>query len=133
MKELLAAITTHFNVGSDLKTALSSQLYPHEAEQTATFPYGIYYIITENTDYNFTDEEENITVQFTYFSDDHGPAEILTLEGYSKALFDNAVMSVTGYRLLQFKRSDTRLLKDAEMDTWSLIVEYDVMIEKDRS
>lgn len=133
MKELAAAITTFFNVTNDLKTALDGQLYPLEAAQDAVFPYGIYYFMPEDTDYNFTDESESVDVQFSVFSDSHSPTEIFTLEGYLKALFDNAALSVSGYRLIQFKRTGSRITKDSEMDTWSFIAEYNAIIEKTRS
>jgi hypothetical protein len=132
MKELAAAISAHFNATNALKTALGGQLYPHEASQNATFPYGVYYLISSFTDYDFSDEHENIQVQFSLFSDNHSPGESFTNAGLLKTLFDDAALSVTGCRLVEWIRTGEQLVKDPEMDTWTSIIEYEALIEKDR-
>lgn len=130
MKALASSITTYFNIANSLKTSLSGQMYPHEASESATYPYGVYYIISEFHDEDFTDAHENITVQFSVFSDDHSPEEILTLSEQLKSLFDDAALAVTGYRLIRFHRESAQLIRDEERKTWSAIIDYDVILEK---
>jgi hypothetical protein len=132
MKELAAAITTRFNATNSLKTALTGQLYPYEAAQAATFPYGVYYFIDENTDYGFSDEQRDIYIQFSLFSEGSSPGQAFTLGGYAETLFDNAKMTLTGFDLLQFKRTGSRLMRDEEMNTYTFILEYHAIIERGR-
>lgn len=132
MKELAAAITTHFNVTNSLKTALGGQMYPFEAKQDAAFPYGVYYIIDEQTDYDFSDERQDIYVQFSLFSEDSSPGEAFTLGGYLKTLFDDADLTVSGWTCLQFKRTGSKVLRDEEMNTYTFIGEYTAILEKGR-
>lgn len=132
MKELAAAITAHFNVANSLKTALGGQMYPFEADQSATFPYGIYYLIDENTDLNFSDEVAEIDVQFSLFSESSSPGEAFTLGGYLKSLFDDAALTVSGFDCLQFKRTGARTIRDEEMNTYTFIGEYSAILEKAR-
>lgn len=132
MKELSAAIFTLFSTTNTLKTALGSQLYPFEAKQAATFPYGVYYIIDEQTDLDFSHETSEIYVQFSLYSNNSSPGEAFTLGGYLKSLFDNAKLTVTGFNCIQFKRTGTRLMRDEENNTYTFIGEYTAIIEKAR-
>jgi hypothetical protein len=132
MKELAAAITTRFNTANSLKTALGGQLYPYEAAQSAVFPYGVYYFIDENTDYDFSDERRDIFSQFSLFSESSSPSEAFTLGSHAQTLFDNAKMTLAGFDLIQFKRTGSRLLRDEEMNTYTMILEYHAIIERGR-
>lgn len=133
MKELTAAIYSHFITGSnDLKTALSSQLYPHEAAESATFPYGVYYFVTSDNDLFFSDEHELPIIQFTLFSEADGSDEVQTAAGYLEALFDNAALSVSGWSTIKFQRSNKQLLRDKERKTWAYHIDYMVTLERER-
>jgi len=133
MKELSAAITVLFQTSNTLKTALSSQLFPHEAKQGVAFPYGIFYMIDDQTEYDFSDEHEYIQVQFSLFSEKNAPDEAYTLGGYLKTLFDGAVMSVSGYRLISWLRTGQRIVRDEMNATWTNIFEYEAILEKEKA
>ena len=133
MNELFAAITTRFKTVNDLNTSLSGQMFPHEAEQNATFPYGVYYLISDINDFNFTDDHEIVSIQFSLFSDDHSPTQVFTLFSQLKALFDDVKLTVAGYENIRFQRGVSLLDKDEEMDTWTYIVEYDILLERQRT
>lgn len=132
MQELYEGIYSLFDTVNSLNTALSGRLYPHEGPQRATFPYATYHKIYGGNDYNFTDDFENIGIQFSLFSDSNDPEEVNTLYGYLKTLFDDAALSVTGYSVVKCQRVDDTLLRDAEQMTWAYHVDYDVMLRKDR-
>jgi hypothetical protein len=110
-------------------------MYFHEAMQGAAFPYGIYYIIDGDTDYDFSDEHETVEVQFSLFSEKNAPDEAFTLGGYLKALFDNAALSVSGYSLISWKRKKGpgKPVRDEENATWTHIFEYEALLEKART
>ena len=133
MNELSAAITARFQTTNSLKTALGGQMYPHAAKQGATFPYGVFYMVDDATEYDFTDEHETIQVQFSLFSEKNAPDEAYTLGGYLKTLFDGAALAVSGYRLISWLRTGQRIMRDEINATWTNIFEYEAILEKERS
>ena len=132
MKEVMEGIYSHFNTVNTLNTALDGNLYPHEAEQGVSFPYGTYFIINDYLDYTFSEEQDEIQVQISVFSNDKSPVEINTLYGYVKDLFDEAEITVSGHSVLSFLRTDARPIRDAEHRTWAYHITYMVLIEKSR-
>ena len=133
MKELFAGITTHFKTTNTLNTLLSGQLYPHEAPQNASFPYGIYYLITDFNEVDFSDTHEHINIQFSLFSDEESMEQILNIFDAAKSLFDFSEITVTGHTLIDCARSNAFLKRDTENETWSYIIDYDILLEKQRS
>lgn len=132
MNGLFAAITTKFKTTNDLNTALSGRMYPFEAKQGTDFPYGVYYLVSDFTDLNFSDEQEHAAIQFSLFSEEASIGEIGELYTKLTALFDDEILTVSGYTMLQFKRTGSRIIRDEEYATWHYVVEYDVLLEKQR-
>ncbi len=132
MNALFKAITTKFKTTNDLNTALGGRMYPHEAVQGATFPYGVYFMISDFSDRDFTDEHEHISVQFSVFSEDDSVGPVGILRDKLTALFDDVSLTVTGYTSLYFKRVGTVLIRDEEMATWHYAVDYDCLLERAR-
>lgn len=130
MKAFFAAITSHFETANVLNTSLGGQLYPHEADSDAQFPYGIYYLLDDDPEKNFSDEFEYLQVQISLFSDSNSPGEILDIFEDQKAVFDDADFVVDGYKMLYFSRSKAMPKRDEEMGTWSCISEYEALLEK---
>jgi hypothetical protein len=133
MKAIYKAIYSRFNTTNDLKTALSGRMYPHGATQNVDFPYCAYYAISEFMDQDFTDERETVNVQFSLFSEEESLEEITTLYEYLKALYDDQILSVDGYTMLEFKRYAGHLIKDIELGVWQYNIDYDVMLEKQKA
>ena len=100
MNELMAAITTKFKTTNDLNTALSGRMYPHEARQGVSFPYAVYYVVSSFTDYTFSDEQEDVSIQFSLFSEDDSVGPIGILYNKLTALFDDQRLTVSGYTVL---------------------------------
>lgn len=132
MQELFVGVWNRFNTVNNLNTALSNNLYPHEAPQDVSFPYGLQIKIFGDSDYDFTDLRDDQNWQFSLFSDENPPDEINTLYGYLKDLFDDAPILVAGYRVLRFQRLDDVLLRDEVQGTWAYHIDYSVWLEKDR-
>jgi hypothetical protein len=130
MQELYEGIYALFDAGNTLKTALAGRLYPHEGLQESTFPYGVYFKIYGGPIYNFTQEREEIGVQFSFYSDDSDPEEANTLYGYCKDLYDDSRPTITGYTLLKFERVDDNLVRDELQGTWGYHIDYVVWLER---
>lgn len=134
MKVLFEGIYSLFNTTNDFNTAVSGQMFPHKVDQEdATFPYAAYYLITDYNDYNFSDDYEDFMVQFSIYSDNNSPSEVLTIFEYLKTLFDDAEPTVTGYTVLEFKRTMMRLTNGLEGDTYQIDVDYEIKLERERT
>jgi len=133
MKELFAAIFAKFNTVNDFKTAIGGRFYPYEAPQAPVFPYAVYSLVSDDPDFDFSDDHEEINVQFSIYSEESSVSQILDLFHKLKALFDNAKLSVTGWSLIRCQRSQSRLDRDIDMKTWGYTVEYDILLEKVRA
>jgi len=132
MNEIMSAIYTRFNTTNNLKTALNGQMYPHEALQSASFPYGVYMVVSNEFDEDFGDTHEYVSIQFSLFSEKESAAEINTLYGHLKTLFDDQILTVSGYTMLMFKRRTSQLVRDPEQATWHYIVDYEIILEGEK-
>ena len=130
MTALDAAIFAKFNTTNALNTALSGRFFPGAADQATSFPYATYNEISSYDDWTFTENIEETLIQFSIFSNKQSPAELNTLYGHLIALFDDAVLTVTGWNLLKFERASRIRLRDIEMETWAYHIDYTVWLEK---
>ena len=131
MKALMQAIWTKFNAGSDFKTAISGRLYNNEAPQNPTFPYATYHLIDNNPEFEMGSvTNEDFSVQFSIFDDDSSAGDIGDLFENLKSLFDDAVLSVSGYNNIEFER-DTTIgpVRDKVYKTWAYHVDYNIYLE----
>lgn len=132
MNALFTGIYSHFNTANALNTSLAGQLYPHEAPESATYPYGVYYLISDVPEYDFSDDRERVAVQFSLFSSTYSSVEIARLYEELKALFDRAELTVAGFRSLSFMRDAAQLIRDEENGTWAYHVDYEALLERER-
>ena len=111
MTGIQVGIFALYNVGGDLKTALTGGLHLEQAPQGTSEPYGVYRIITDRPDYFFTEMHEIITVQF----DIYALSDATRTDIYTKltALYDDSKlksMSVTeneiDYTLYYYKNRE---------------------------
>lgn len=133
MKELFVGIWSRFNATNTFKTAIGGRMYPHEAPQTPTFPYAVYSLISDNPEFDFSDDHVAVQVQFSVYSEQSSPSQSFDLFDLLKTLFDDAKPTVTGWTVLRFQRGQAQLDRDIEMKTWGYIVEYDILLERRRS
>jgi hypothetical protein len=134
MKVVFTSIYSRFNTGTNsLKTAVGGRMYPHEAADAATMPYVVYYLVDDLNEYTFSDDTERINVQFSIYSDSNSPGQALDLYENLKSLYDDAALTVTGYTVIRCQRGQMQLMRDEEMGTWHLFVDYEIEIERERS
>ena len=131
MKALLSAIMTEI-VGSAFTTAIGGRLYLAEAPQDPTFPYAVYNIISESPDEYFvlSPALEEVSVSFTIYSEDESAVEANDLFENLKTVFDNCVLTVTGYTHIHMWRTYSNLLRFPEANIWQYTADYDVMVAK---
>jgi len=133
VRVLFAAIKTKFDavkVGN-FYADMSGRLYFHEAPQGATYPYCVYQMISDAPEYYFNSERfEDFLIQFAIFDNDQSGYDITGYYESLKTMFDDVVLTVSGYTNVIFERESARLTRDPEDNVWQYSVDYRVMCEK---
>ena len=134
MKVLFEALYALFSTDNTFKTAMGSQFYLHEADQeNASYPYAVYSKPAGSPDWTFTEDQEDITIQISIFSEKNSATEALEAFEYCKSLFDDAALSVSGYSTILMQRGPDRLIRDPESNVWQVVVDYEILLEKARA
>ena len=127
-------IKTLFDTSNDFSTAMSGGLWLVESKPKNTFPYCVYAFLGDKPMYTFGEttpkEGEDILVQFTIFDKTASAININKYEGYLRALFDWASISVTAYTLMEMRRDNTIPAFKVD-DVWQITVTYRIKIDKD--
>ena len=137
MNALFAGIWDRFatTTGSGFYNDVSGHLYLKHAPQEASFPYCVYFSVSDVNELDFTDEREDFSIQFSVFSQNNSALEAGNLLTSLKTMFDNCSLTVTGWRHLQFQRS--LVMQNNDFDQVPPIhgysVEYDALLEKART
>lgn len=115
-----------------INTTLDGQMWPDEAPQNTSRPYAVFFDAGASYGFQFTEESEEIAVQFNAYADTR--AEIETIRTQLTALFDwcEASITVTGYTCTWFKREFARSFPSADPQEgkMQLSVLYRVRLEK---
>ena len=122
--------------GSTFSTAIGGRLYAYEAPQTPTYPYCVFQQISGLQDRDFHDKLEDVQLQFTLVDSADALATIGDAETKLFALFDDAVLTVTGYTSVLMDRVNNNLLKahedeDDKISYWNSISTYRLLVEVD--
>jgi hypothetical protein len=132
MKVLFQALYNKFNADTDFKNAVDGQFYPSEVDQErAVCPYAVYYLVTGVADWTFSENVEVFTVQISVYDDSNSVTTIKDVEAKLYALWDDAILSVSGYNFVRMHRQMTQgPVRDRQMGTWALHVDYEIEIRK---
>jgi len=137
MNSLFQAVYNRFSstTGSGFYNDVSGRMYLGHASQGATFPYCVYFSVTDGNDLDFSDEREDFLLQFNIFSQNNSSFEAGNLLESLKTMFDNCSLTVTGWRHLQFQRGNIYPNGDYTQvpPIQGYSVEYNVLLEKARS
>lgn len=137
MNSLFTAIYNRFatTTGSTFYNDVSGRMYHNVAPQAATFPYCVYFSVSDIDDLDFSDEHEDFLIQFNIFSQNNSALEAGTLLESLKTMFDNCSLTVTGWRHLQFQRDQVTPNNDFEQvpPIQGYAIDYNCLLEKERS
>ncbi len=107
MNNLLTSLMTRITTGpSALYSDVGGRVYLDRAPQGAEFPYIVFFIVSDVPEKTFTEDYEDILIQFSLFSSSEGAAEITDMYADLKALFDECALTITGSTLVWMKRSN---------------------------
>lgn len=105
MNNLLAGIMTKLS-GSQASTAVGGRIYLDRAPEDVTFPYIVFFIVSEIPDDTFTELMKEVIVQFSIFSLSQGAGEIADIYGKLNSLFHRGTFSITSNTLVQCVRQN---------------------------
>jgi len=137
MQQLSTAIYSYFTALpiNALYTSISGRLYNTMAPTNVLFPYVVFSYVSDTADFLFDGITDSVLVQFSIYSfsgqGSRSTAEIETIYDNLISLFDNAILTVTGYTFAQMNRVSTYgLRQDPEDDIWQLMVDYSIFLQK---
>lgn len=129
MKNLTAAIYGKLS-GSALSAHIGTRMYKGYAPDEAAYPYIVYFVVDGYSDDTFTEKLDNITVQFSIFSDNTSSTEAEDIYADLKTLYDDTTLTVSGETVLCMIRTNTTPLTeehttdDGLVNVWHYAVEY---------
>ena len=130
MRVLFEGIYSLFATGSTTIYAnVGGRLYLSEAPQNTSFPYIVFYLVSDDYDFQFTEDYEDILIQFNIFDDKASPSNISNYFENLKTLYDWSSPTVVGYTVIKFVREFAQLVRDD--DVWQYTVQYRILLEKD--
>lgn len=113
MNYLLTALMTKITTGpSALYSDVSGRVYLDRAPNEAEFPYVVFFIVSDVPEKTYTEDFEDIIIQFSLFSASEGAAEITDIYTDLKSLFDECSLSITSSTLVWMKRSNLITMVD---------------------
>ena len=137
MNSLFTAIWDRFSTttASGFYNDVSGRMYLNHAPQAATFPYCVYFSVTDIDELDFGEEREEFLLQFDIFRENNSATEAGNLLESLKTMFDDCSLTVTDWRHLQFQRGLIMTKNDFAQvpPIHGYSVEYDVLLEKTRS
>jgi hypothetical protein len=119
-------------VHNSFYTSIGGRFYFEFAPQDTVFPYCTYHIIHDTYDYTFTDNMEDMIIQFSIFSSTSSSSEVMDIFEYLKTLFDwkDGSLSVTGYRTVRVERLFATTDWVSEESLWFQVVQYRILLIK---
>ena len=134
MNNVRKAIYNKYNAstGHGAYTNVEGRFYYGKAPQSATFPYIVFFDVADVNEVDFTDEREDLTLQFNIFSQNNSPTQAETILTGLRSLFDDCSLTVTDWRHLYMQRQNTYPNNDYAQvpPVHGFSIEYDVLIEK---
>ncbi len=126
MTDVFNAIYTHYS-GTQLASILT-ELYNTLGPEKPTYPYGVYSLISNVPDWTFTEETEELLLQFNLFSRTSDSAQICNVFEQLKTAFDFAEFVMDSFELISITRVNAILLKEEKV--WQYNVTYRLLIGK---
>ncbi len=136
MNNLLSAIMTKLS-GSALYNDVGGRIFLDTAPEGTEFPYVVFFIVSDVPEKTFTEDFENIIIQFSLFSASAGVTEISTMYNDLTAVLDECSLTITGYTHIWMNRQNlTTMVEEitvqsavATVKHWA--VDYDIKISLD--
>ena len=96
--------------GSDFLNSVGGRFRNGRAEDGEQYPYCVFLLpVTADPVWlsTFTEDIEDLTIQFSIFSSLYSPSEAWTIYGYLNALYEECTLTITGKKLIHMARRNT--------------------------
>lgn len=141
MKNFYTGLMTYFNaapgsVHNSFWTAIGGRMFNTVAPEDTTLPYCVFTHVAGVQSDTFTEDMDEVTLQFSIFSEGSSSGEVHDAMTACKALFDGCSFQVTSGVVVQFMRGvDGLIIEDYETESgsqriWHYHVDYRVIVRK---
>jgi len=127
MQVLFTGLWNKYNGNAALKAVVSG-MYLTQAPQGTAYPYITYHKISGVADYTYTEDMENVIIQFNIYDDNNSSTTINDIYTKLTALYDWCSLTVAGWDSIYMKRELDNLTKDNGI--WNYFVQYRLEIQK---
>jgi len=127
MQVLFTGLYNKYLSNAALKAAITG-FYFTEAPQDAVMPYIVYHKISGVPDYTYTEDMENVIIQFNIFDDHSSSTTVNDIYAKLTALFDWCILTVAGWNSIYMKRELDNLTRDN--DIWNYFLQFRLEIQK---
>jgi len=127
MQVLFTGLWNKYNGNAALKAAVSG-MYLTEAPQGTAYPYITYHKISGVADYTYTEDMENVIIQFNIYDDHNSSTTINDIYTKLTTLYDWCSLTVAGWDSIYMKRELDNLTKDNGI--WNYFIQYRLEIQK---
>jgi len=127
MQVLFTGLWNKYNGNAALKAVVSG-MYLTEAPQGTAYPYITYHKISGVADYTYTEDMENVIIQFNIYDDHNSSTTINDIYTKLTALYDWCSLTVAGWDSIYMKRELDNLTRDNGI--WNYFVQYRLEIQK---
>lgn len=138
MNSIAAAIVSKA-AGSAFLTSIGSRLRRGRAEQNEIYPYCVF-LLPVNGDplslSTFTEDIDDIMMQFSIFSSLHASSEAWTIYENLKSLYDGCTLTITGKTLLKMElaaippeMAEDHTVSGETVRVWHLPTEYRLVVQ----
>lgn len=93
MKSLTTAIYGQL-AGSSLYSDIGGRMFKGRAPEGTDFPYVVYFVVSDVTDLTFTENYEDVLIQFSLFSNASSSGEIEDMFAHLKELYDECALTI---------------------------------------
>ena len=98
--------------GSALSAHIGTRLFEQEADEGTPYPYAVYLFPSDIPEYPGGKTIEKFDVQFSLFSSLPGPTEVYSMLADLWTLYDDAVLTITGYTPIYFIRGNLARMRE---------------------
>lgn len=116
---------------NSLYTAIPAKLFHTEAPEKTAYPYCVFYILSDDPEWQWGKNMEHVHIQFSVFSAAGRSAkEISDITEKLWQLFDEASLSVTGQRVVWMRRQVHRGITRDDDGVWMSVTDYELYVEE---
>lgn len=134
-KHIFKAIMDKFNASAELTAALDGGMFlidfPQQHNEPDIYPYCVFFPVSDVKEYTFSEQADNVLIQFSIYDNDDGVATVQDAGDILKSVYDFATLTVSGYNHICMMQEFSDLYK--EDGFWHYVITYRLEIQKARS